>query len=196
MARAKKKSTARKRRARRIVTHAARVAAEELAAADGDEVEDPENPFGEDETPSVSNAPPLPPMIPVDKPAPPPQSIVDLGAPPDDPLAAQAWLHKVLIASAADAAIDPDISAKERRKELRTISAAAAKLVPHSRLFEAEQMIKRDRAMLEAKTRTKQGAKLRPIPGSKLSVVAQNDTEEDLALARERILALAESANA
>lgn len=163
MARAKK-SAARKRRARRIVTHAARVAAEELAAVDGEEIEDPENPFGEDDEPSIMNAPPLPPMM-GEKPAPPPKSIVDLGSPPEDPLAAQAWLHKVLIASAADAAIDPDISAKERRRELRTISAAAAKLVPDVRRYEAEQTVLRARKSLEAKVRAKQGAKLRPIPG-------------------------------
>jgi hypothetical protein len=161
---AKKKSSARKRRARRIVTHAARVAAEELAAAEGEELEDPENPFGE-EAPSVNNAPPPPPMGPVDKPSKPPQSIVDLGSPPDDPLAAQAWLHKVLIMSAADAAIDPEISAATRRRELRTIAAAAAKLMPDTRRYEAEQTVLRHRRNLEAKVRAKQGAKLRPIPG-------------------------------
>ena len=192
MAKAKaKKSAARKRRARRLVTHAATVAAEELSRADGDEEEDPENPFGEDEGPNVGNAPPLPPMAPSEQPSKPPQSILDLGAPPPDPLAAQAWLHKVLIASAADAAIDPDISPATRRKELRTISAAAAKLVPHSRLYEAEQLILNDRKQLEAKVRSRVSAKLKPIPGSKLSIVEapvegdaidkSEDAEEDIA---------------
>lgn len=175
---AKKKSNARKRRARRIVTHAARVAAEELAAAEGEELDDPENPFGEDEVPSVHNAPPLPPMASSEKPSKPPQTIVDLGAPPDDPLAAQAWLHKVLIMSAADAAIDPEISAATRRRELRTIAAAAAKLMPDTRRYEAEQTVLKARRALEAKVRAKQGAKLRKVPVAEPAPTSEEVAEE------------------
>lgn len=72
-------------------------------------------------------------------------------------------MHKMLIASLHDAAVDPSISSTVRRKEMRTISAAAAKLMPRARLWEAEQLIKRDRKELE-ELKTRRGAKLEARP--------------------------------
>lgn len=97
-------------------------------------------------------------------PSAPPLEIQKLGAPPDDPLAAQAYLYQLLVISAYDVARDTKISPRERRKELRTITASAQKLMPRARLFQAEQLVLKNKAELEQKARERQGAKLEPLP--------------------------------
>jgi hypothetical protein len=98
-------------------------------------------------------------------PAPPPAVIAEVGAPPaDDPLAMQAWMHKMLVASMSDIAKDKDLSPRERRKELRTTAAAAAKLMPRARLQHAEQLVLKQLADLEQKQRDRRGAKLEKLP--------------------------------
>jgi hypothetical protein len=94
----------------------------------------------------------------------PPKSLKDLGPPPDDPLAQQAYLYKMLVLSAADVANDGDLSPRERRKELRVISAAAQKLMPRSRLHQAEQLVLQNKDDLEKKARDRRGAKLEKLP--------------------------------
>jgi hypothetical protein len=102
---------------------------------------------------------------PVEKPSPPPDRLVSLGEPPpNDPLAANKWAHDAVIWALHDVMNDPDISSAMRRKEIRVLAASAAKLIPHARLWEAEQMIRADRADLEKKERAKRGAKLEPRP--------------------------------
>ena len=54
------------------------------------------------------------------------------------------------------------ISERERRKEIRTLGASAAKLLPDARRGEAEQLIRSDREELERKQRRR--AKLEPMP--------------------------------
>jgi len=155
----KRKTAKRRKHARRITAHAAKVAAAALARADGEELEDPEA----DGDPA--DPPPLPAIPGTDGPAaPPPAALVALGTPPDDPLAAQSWLHRAMVVSAHDAMNDGTISAKERRRELRTISAAAARLMPDARRWEAEQLILSNQRELEAKAKAKRGAKLEAAP--------------------------------
>lgn len=164
---------------------AGKAAADALAIAAGERPTDPEledfggndlaeedvdqDPEDVDVFEDGGDGPPAPPPMPANRsseppPAPPPQSLIDLGDPPTDPLAAQEWLHRAMILSAADAAVDHKISARERRKELRTISTAAAKLLPHARLYQAEQLIKRDRLELETRQRARSGAQLERRP--------------------------------
>lgn len=93
----------------------------------------------------------------------PPSAVLALGSPPTDPLAAEAWMHALMVAQLHDAAVDPKLTPALRRKEVRTIAASVAKLMPRARLYEAEQLIKSDRKSLdEAKAR--RVAKLEPRP--------------------------------
>lgn len=110
--------------------------------------------------------PPAPPTRFADQPSKPPETLVDLGPPPEDALAAQAWLHRAMVLSAADAMLDTEISAATRRRELRTIAIAADKLVPNRDLWEARELIKRDREALEQRARARTGAKLEGAPTS------------------------------
>lgn len=138
-------------RARAAVAEAARLAAELLP-----------------NDPNLDGAPPPPPAPArglADGPASsPPPELTALGSPPDDPLEAQAWLHRVMVLSAFDAARDTRISDRERRRELRTISSSAAKLLPHAKLWEAVKLIKADRAELDAKQRGRRGAAVVALP--------------------------------
>jgi len=94
----------------------------------------------------------------------PPADLASLGPPPDDPLAGTAYAHRVMMISLYDAAKDDTISSRERRKELRTIAAAAAKLVPRSRVHKAEQIVLGNKAELEIKAREQRTAKLEKRP--------------------------------
>lgn len=100
----------------------------------------------------------------VAQPAPPPQTLSELGAPPSDPLAANAWAHRMVLLAMADAATDQHLSPRERRKELRTLGASAAKLIPHARLHEAEEYIRNARAEVAAKQSEKRKAVLEKRP--------------------------------
>lgn len=102
---------------------------------------------------------------PTEEPRAAPPELVALGEPPSDPLEVQAYLLKALAISARECMTDERMTPSARRKELRTIAGTATKLVPKSRIFEAEQMIKSDRAALEQRKRT--GAKLEPVPPKK-----------------------------
>lgn len=105
----------------------------------------------------------------VEQPGPPPAALADFKTPPTDPLEANAELHRMLVISAYDAATDEGISPRERRKEIRTITASAAKLMPDARRWQAEQLIKEDRRELEKKASEKRGAKLEPRPAGVMS---------------------------
>lgn len=102
------------------------------------------------------------------QPAPPPASLAEFTTPPADPLEANAALHRMVVLTAYNAAQDPRIGDRERRKEIRAITAVAAKLTPDTRRYEAEQAIKTDRRELEERARSKRRAKLVPVkyPGA------------------------------
>ena len=111
--------------------------------------------------PPTTPAPPAEKPKPVaDTPSAPPATLAEFTNAPTDPLEAQAQLHRMLVLTAYDAATDVNISPRERRKELRTITSAAAKLLPDARRWEAEQLIKADRAAIEQRASEKRGAKL------------------------------------
>ncbi len=93
-----------------------------------------------------------------------PKSLEQFEQPPDDPLAAQASLYRMLVLSAYDVAKDKGLSSATRRKELRTIIAAAAKLFPESRRWEVEQLIRQDREAIDKRASEKAGATLEPMP--------------------------------
>lgn len=97
--------------------------------------------------------------------APPPAELAAMPPPPADPLQAQVYAYQMLVLSMHNTAMDPKISDRERRKELRTTAASIAKLVPRARLAQAEQMILEDRRELEQKALEKRGAKLEKRPG-------------------------------
>jgi len=114
--------------------------------------------------------PPLPalPPRPVDasaQPAPPPQEIIALGEPPIDAMDAQSYAHRALVLSMYDAARDERLSPRERRKELRSLAYAVARLMPQARLREAERLVLDDQRELEVRRASKRvGAKLEAIP--------------------------------
>lgn len=114
--------------------------------------------------------PPPPPPLPAQKPSAtgskPSARLVALGEPPDDPLDGVLWLHRMIVLSAHECAHDPDLTARERRKELRTIALVAERLVPKRRIREAEKKILDENAALEAK-RVTRGAKLEARPRRK-----------------------------
>lgn len=120
----------------------------------------------EREVRAAANTPPgePTPRPPSETPSAPPAELAALGAPPDDALAAQAWAHRAVILTMYDAARDTQLPPRERRKELRVLAASAAKLMPNARRWEAEQLIKSDRADLEQRESTKHGARLEPRP--------------------------------
>lgn len=99
---------------------------------------------------------------PAPTPAPVPDEIIRLGAPPTDPMQAQLWAYNMAIASLADAARDPLLTAEERRREMRMISSSAAKLLPRAALADAANLVKQSLADVENKR-----AALRPM-GAKL----------------------------
>lgn len=167
---AEKKIIREKRAARRVVEHAATVAAAAVSRANGSPpLPDPEADFGDD-IPDEAPLPALPPRPtrPEDKAAPPSDAMVAMAKDvPDDPLAAMAVLQRMLVQSAREAVLDTDLTPRERRKELRTISVAADRLVPKSRLFEAEQIVLKEKRKLESRDRHRGGAKLQPLRGRK-----------------------------
>jgi hypothetical protein len=104
--------------------------------------------------------------------APPPASMVDLGAPPDDAMAAERWAHQLLMRQAHDAMMDASMSQERRRKEVRVILAAAAKHMNDAMRYDVAQIIARDKAETENRKRAKAAAKLQkvgaPRPGAKI----------------------------
>lgn len=94
----------------------------------------------------------------------PPLSLVTLGPPPDDMMAAQSWAYRAVVLTLQEAMLDTGISAKERRKQIIQISGNLSKLMPDARRWETEKLIREDRAEIERKERAKRGAKLEPLP--------------------------------
>lgn len=97
-------------------------------------------------------------------PSKPPLTLVSLGAPPDDALGAQNWAHRATILAMHHTMNDPLINERERRKEIRTLATAAAKLMPTSRVWEAEQLIKKWQADIERKQSEKGEPPAEPAP--------------------------------
>ncbi len=118
--------------------------------------------------PSVMGAPPPPPppssMLRRPEPSKPPQSLIDLGAPPADLELSAEWRYKLLCAQAYDAAMDEGISQAERRKEVRAILSAAANQFPDARRQAAVREIKQSREKLDARRKQKTVAKLEAVP--------------------------------
>lgn len=96
-------------------------------------------------------------------PAPPPKELAELGIAAEDPLEAQHQIYRALVISFMDAAKDDELSPRERRKEMRTIAAAAAKVFPDARRWEAVQLIRDHQDALEH-AKVRRGAKLEPMP--------------------------------
>ena len=158
---------------RRAAIAAAGAAAAKAIAPRGAAAVDPEWDFGGpdfDEDAAAQEAaiegemPPLPPLPPrrgavTDQPSEPSDGLVALGEPPDDPSAAMEWLHRTLVVSAKDAISDTSISAATRRRELRTIAAAARAVYPDASRWKLAQLIQADRDEVEQKRRARAGAK-------------------------------------
>jgi len=79
------------------------------------------------------------------------QEYAELGAPPKDPLEAQVWAHEVLALSAYQIMVDEKYEGHEpqRRKELRETIAGMQKLIPRTRLFKAEQLVRGDASKVD-----------------------------------------------
>lgn len=114
--------------------------------------------------PVMAEPPPAPargpaPIVEVDfEPA---SALVDLGEPPTDGLELQAYMHRAIAVAARDAMLDRKLSPSERRREVRQLALASRALVPETKLWEAVELIKGDRADLERK---KQRPKLTSVP--------------------------------
>jgi hypothetical protein len=100
-----------------------------------------------------------------DEARPAPATLVQLGAPPDDTLEAEKYLLRANMINAHEVINDPTLSPKDRWRWIQTISETVHKLVPKARIYEAEQVIKSDRADIER--RKPRGAKLEPAPAER-----------------------------
>lgn len=108
------------------------------------------------------------------------RKIAALGETPADPLAAQAHLLRVLTIIGDAVACDDSVPIMERSKELRSLSASVAKLVPKSRTWKAEQTVLDHQRQVKAKAKEKRGATLetRPVPSAPASRPEQDGGEE------------------
>ncbi len=95
----------------------------------------------------------------------PPKTLAELGPPPADALEANKWAHVAMLFALHDVATDKEISARERRKEMRTIAAAIAKLTPTAEIQEGVEIVRRSREEIERKRA--RGATLEPRPKRK-----------------------------
>lgn len=102
-------------------------------------------------------------------------AIADKLAKSTDPLEGNALAHTALLATMRDVLADVNLSPAARRKELRTIAAAAKDLLPDARRYEAEQIILQDRRELEQKARARRGAKLEAAPPALVLVPPATD---------------------
>lgn len=110
-----------------------------------------------------------------------PRDLIALGHPPDDTLEAQKYLLRANMINAHEVINDETLKPKERWRWIQTISETVHKLVPKSRIFEAENLIKGDRAALERKK--PRGAKLEPAPESP-GPVTKAEAKKKVAVAR------------
>lgn len=92
---------------------------------------------------------------------PPPQALVDLGNPPDDPLACQEYMYRACVVLIRDTMLDGTLTNAERRREVSRLMETAKSLVPTAKIFEAIEEIRRDRAALESRRRK---PTLEPVP--------------------------------
>jgi len=124
----------------------------------------PANEWGYEVTPAT--LPPLPPVMAAtsEQASPPPESLVANGPPPADARGAQAWGFRALMLQAHDAMVDGTISSAARRKEVRVILAAAAKLYPDAARAEVANTIDEDRRELVERKRANARAKLEARP--------------------------------
>lgn len=132
---------------------------DEDEAAELEEV--PEEDFGGNDLPPPPPPPPPSSSTAAAPPAPPPPELVAISkriATSTDNLEMQALVHAALCASIADVLADHKLTAADRRRELRVISAAAAKSFPLRRLYEAEQTVLTARRELEDRRRARAGA--------------------------------------
>lgn len=94
-----------------------------------------------------------------EKAAPAPQSMIDLGPPPADSMAAERWAHQMLMRQAYETMRDPDLPQSTRRKEVRVILAAAAKHMTDAMRYDVAQLILAERKQLEDRKRARAAAK-------------------------------------
>jgi hypothetical protein len=126
------------------------------AKADPDD-EDSFEPFAAE--PEEEDDAPPPPML-GPKPAPPPESMVALGPPPAEAIAASKWAYQLLMLQAHETMLDPLLSQQERRKQVREILAGAAKHMTDAMRYDAKVAIERQRSELEDRKRNRASAKL------------------------------------
>lgn len=92
-----------------------------------------------------------------------PRDLIALGEPPEDTLEAEKYLLRANMINAREVMVDATLKTKERWKWILEISETVHKLVPKARIYEAESVIKQDRADIER--RKSRGAELVPAPG-------------------------------
>ncbi len=108
-----------------------------------------------------------------DPPCPPSRQMMDLGEPPEDPEKAMQWMFRAQTIALREAMVDPKLSARGRRREMRTIAAAASRLYPDSARARVADRIQKDRDELAAKRRNRAAAALeqRPKLGTSAGVI-------------------------
>lgn len=109
----------------------------------------------------LKNAPVAAPPPPAKEP--PLESVVQLGAPPADPMEAQAWAYRAVLFTMHGAMTDDKLSERDRRKIVVQLGGTLTKLMPDARRWETERLIREDRAAIERKAKAS-GAKLEPRP--------------------------------
>lgn len=150
--------------------------------------------WGHDPDPDAEE-PELPPAPPprggfAEKPSPPPASMIALGAPPEDAMAAAKWAHRVLMLQAYETLVDNGLSEPQRRKEIRTIMRDAAKHLTDAARYDIKMLILKQREEIEDRKRQRAAAELKklPPPGSAkvipIRVAVRDDVEQMKDIAR------------
>lgn len=115
-----------------------------------------------------SSAEEVPAFVPValEQPSEPSEALKSLGDPPADARGGQAWAYKALMIQAREVMVDNTISEATRRKEVRTILAAAARHYPDAVKFDDAEAVRRADERVSKRKRGRAAAKLEERPSA------------------------------
>ncbi len=101
-------------------------------------------------------------MASIAPPAPPPDEILAMGPPPEDPSEIAMWQYRALNMLAWDVLRDANIDADTRRRRAPALIAAAARIMPDAIKAEVAKRIRASDAAIAQKKRAAPSAKMEP----------------------------------
>lgn len=126
-----------------------------------DAVEFGHDPDGDDD---LELSPPPMPGPASEQAAPAPESMRNLGPPPDDAMAQASWARKLLMLQAWETTLDSKLSQSLRRKEIRSILRDAARHMTDAARYDTKKLIEEQRQQTEARRRGRAAAKTEKLP--------------------------------